>query len=58
MKKEIESFNPVVCNVSTLVELDDEQLDAVVGGYARDVEECPTNNACEPNCHGLCTNLA
>jgi hypothetical protein len=58
VKKEIESFNQVVCNVSSLVELDDAQLTAVVGGYTKPVESCPTNDACEPNCRSLCTNLA
>ncbi|WP_146210201.1 hypothetical protein [Vitiosangium sp. GDMCC 1.1324] len=58
-KKEIVSFNPVVRDISSLVELEDEALDQVLGGRAiGDVSGCPTDNACEPNCRANCPNLA
>jgi hypothetical protein len=58
MKKELVSFNEVVRDIPSLVELNDEALDAVVGGYAADIEMgCPTDNACEPNCRSDCGNL-
>lgn len=60
--KEIQSFNPVVRDISKLVELSDEALSQVSGGLASTSigDSCPTNNACEPvcRCNSACTNLA
>lgn len=60
-KQELVSFNTVVRDVSTLAELDDAQLDQVVGGYASDeLSICSTDAACEPNCrcNSACPTLA
>jgi hypothetical protein len=59
--QEIKSFNPVVRDISSLVELSDESLNQVIGGVALDVvSDCPDNRACEPDCrcNSACTNLA
>lgn len=56
-KEEIKSFNAVVRDISSLVELSDESLEQVVGGVAAPVQSCPSDvRACEPDCR--CNNLA
>jgi hypothetical protein len=54
--EELKSFNAVVRDVSSLVELNDEVLEQVVGGLLSPVDSCPTDRACEPDCR--CNNLA
>jgi|GEM_PF-4443067 len=57
-KKELVSFNEVVRDISSLVELNDEELDQVMGGFANSIEQgCPSDNACEPNCRSNCPGL-
>ena len=57
MKKELVSFNPVVKDIESLVELDDRELEQALGGYAVDDSTCATNDACEPNCRTNCPTL-
>ncbi|MFL5357760.1 hypothetical protein [Archangium sp.] len=55
MKKELVSFNEVERDLSSLLELDDEALETVVGGYAAgDGEGCIVNYSPEPGCNTLC----
>jgi hypothetical protein len=59
--EELKSFNAVVRDISSLVELSDEALEQVVGGLAALVDGCSSNvRACEPDCrcNSACTTLA
>ncbi len=53
MKKELVSFNDVVSDIPSLVELDDETLETVVGGYSSGdgTGEEPGEG---PGCNTLC----
>lgn len=54
-KKELVSFNEVVRDIASLVELDDEALDVVVGGHASGIELASATDAAEePGCNTLC----
>jgi hypothetical protein len=58
-KEELKSFNAVVRDISSLVELSDEALEGVVGGLAVPIHNCPSDiRACEPDCGSNCPNLA
>ncbi len=53
-KQELKSFNEVVRDISSLEDLNDASLDAVVGGKVVVIEKCNTDIiACEPNCRAL-----
>ncbi len=54
-KKELVSFNEVVRDIASLVELDDEALDVVVGGHGSGIELASAPGAAEePGCNTLC----
>ncbi|EPX60789.1 hypothetical protein D187_001438 [Cystobacter fuscus DSM 2262] len=52
MKKELVSFNDVVSDIPSLVELDDETLETVVGGYSSDDGSGEPSEG--PSCNTLC----